>query len=468
MNSEIKFNLQWSDAEATSLAKISVSVDGDVIWPAAFEDAYLEIFVDDILVFLVESWHFLLVEKTYPIIEPRRPSALRDVVETRWSENPSLDTEDESIKVEEYELRHNFATCFSGIYDLPPLWLVRSQEGMFVDNGKDVWEAPLASAIVELERLADTICNRISEKDKYKKLIAAWSDRASARDQLTLLATSIGAPRGNVEVLVNANLLSLPSDLNEAANDDDELRIAARVTGSLDLGTIKFVLKAAKSVPAVTGGDLPQLRDFVKAAINQSEYQRPHDVGLKVAAQVRTYFNLDDDRKVDLDSILGKLGVWWQVLNAGDTPFKGLAIWGPSHGPGVIVGERSPSEADLHGSAFQRVTVAHELGHLLMDEGHTIGAVDVLNGRVPRAMEQRAKAFAAELLLPARSAADAWNDRGRKSDDRSLRGVLEYLRRKYGVTKAVAAWKLEHRLKQSEVDLSSSLDRIAPSRWNSL
>ncbi len=216
MNGEVKFNLEWSDAEVVSLAKMSVSINGDVIWPATFEGAFLEVFVDDVLLFLVENWHFLLLENTYPIIDPAKPSAFRYSVENRWSGNPLLDSEEESIRVEVYERHHNLATCFSGIYDLPPLWLVRSQEGMLIDNGNSVWEYPLTSVVDELERLAEIICERISKVDKCKELIAAWHNRASSRDQLSILAASVEVQRNSVEVLVNDEFLVLPDNLNDA------------------------------------------------------------------------------------------------------------------------------------------------------------------------------------------------------------------------------------------------------------
>lgn len=48
----------------------------------------------------------------------------------------------------------------------------------------------------------------------------------------------------------------------------------------------------------------------------------------------------------------------------------------------------------------RRSALAHEICHLLIDRPHALPVAEVLGGQVPRWAEQRANAFAAELLLP--------------------------------------------------------------------
>ncbi|QND81939.1 ImmA/IrrE family metallo-endopeptidase [Pseudoxanthomonas mexicana] len=334
---------------------------------------------------------------------------------------------------------------------------------MQVDNGKDLWSIPLSDLVSEFEVLGDAIALRFSNEAKFFSLIKAWNERVKI-DALTLLATSVGISRTNAKRLVDARLLEVPSDLNDAANDDDELRLAARVTGELAFDRLKYILDIASSLPAQKSTELDRLKRAVSNDLVQSQYQKPYDVGVRVAISARAQLGVQSNQKVDLEKILSGLNVSLRVEHCElEDDFKGLAIWGKKHGPGIIVAESSKSRFSL---AYQRVTIAHELGHLLMDGDHAIGAVDILHGRVPPSMEQRAKSFAGEFLLPAKVAADAWQERGHPQDRENLKLLVEALSRKYGVTNAVAAWKLEHGLKALDVDLSAVLDVVVPGRWS--
>jgi Zn-dependent peptidase ImmA (M78 family) len=110
------------------------------------------------------------------------------------------------------------------------------------------------------------------------------------------------------------------------------------------------------------------------------------------------------------------------------------------------------------------VTLAHEFCHLLVDRGHALSAVDVLGGRMPNAVEARAKAFAGELLLPRRVAGDIWVSAGRPRGQDELSALLKRLTDRYRVTRSVATWKLEHGARDYDVDLGYMLDLIVPNR----
>ncbi|RZM37001.1 MAG: ImmA/IrrE family metallo-endopeptidase [Sphingomonas sp.] len=88
------------------------------------------------------------------------------------------------------------------------------------------------------------------------------------------------------------------------------------------------------------------------------------------------------------------------------------AVWGEGHGPVVVLNVDSRRFASYLGPRMggptARATAAHEICHLLLDKGQALAAVDILNGHIPCALERRAGAFAAEFLLPARTAASLW------------------------------------------------------------
>jgi Zn-dependent peptidase ImmA (M78 family) len=108
--------------------------------------------------------------------------------------------------------------------------------------------------------------------------------------------------------------------------------------------------------------------------------------------------------------------------------------------------------------------LAHELCHLILDQDHTLTAVEVLHSRMPLDIERRARAFAGEFLLPGSVAANLWQKaKGPRSLD-ELDKFVGVLCRDFGVTKNVAAWKLEHGLHKVDVDLRVLLDAVAPNR----
>jgi hypothetical protein len=146
----------------------------------------------------------------------------------------------------------------------------------------------------------------------------------------------------------------------------------------------------------------------------------------------------------------------------------GLAVWGKRHGPGVFLNEASArilkEPGDVAKSAGARVTLAHELCHLLLDGRHALTAIEVLKARMPPGVEQRAKSFAGELLLPRSVAAQHWLDAGRPRDRDGLRVLIKELTEDFEVTWSVAAWKLDHAARSSGADLSAILDTVAPYR----
>ena len=65
---------------------------------------------------------------------------------------------------------------------------------------------------------------------------------------------------------------------------------------------------------------------------------------------------------------------------------------------------------------------------------------------MPIRIEQRARSFAGEFLLPGRTAAGWWEAAGGPRNLEGLRAVLIELERHFAVPRAVSAWKLEHGL----------------------
>jgi Zn-dependent peptidase ImmA (M78 family) len=167
--------------------------------------------------------------------------------------------------------------------------------------------------------------------------------------------------------------------------------------------------------------------------------------------------------------ISGTTDVDVRVLDFAIRSLDALAVWGPKHGPAVLLNKTSnripATIGNIWRSGALRVTAAHELCHLLLDSKHTLSAVDVLGGRMPLRIEQRAKAFAAGFLLPSQEAADLWKAEGNPLDALSLYKLIKKLCRRHNVTESVAAWQLQHGASADNwEELDRALDEIVPQR----
>ena len=110
------------------------------------------------------------------------------------------------------------------------------------------------------------------------------------------------------------------------------------------------------------------------------------------------------------------------------------------------------------------MTLAHELCHLLLDGRHALSAIEVLKARMPAGVEQRAKSFAGEFLLPSHVAAEHWLVADRPQGRQGVEAVVVELTEDLVVTRSVAAWKLEHGAASYDVQLGAILDAVAPRR----
>jgi hypothetical protein len=319
----------------------------------------------------------------------------------------------------------------------------------------------------------DQICERLAAAcgGRWEAAIEAWRRRDEA-DQVGLLAWSAGMDRALARALIEEGTLTAPRDFNDAANDDDELRIAARMAGALPAYQIQQVVSLARQFEKRDTDQLDGLAEACSAYLaTHCAGDAPFIQGESAARFVREQLGIAEDRKVEIFTVAADLGVAVRHAQAEPTTLDGLAIWGGRHGPGVFLNEssrrilhRRGPRGDVKTSEGARVTLAHELCHLLLDGGHALSAIEVLKARMPASVEPRAKSFAGEFLLPSRAAAAAWFEAGRPLGRADVEAVVVDLTKRFGVTRSVAAWKLQHGAAVHDVDLAAILDSIAPRR----
>ena len=245
--------------------------------------------------------------------------------------------------------------------------------------------------------------------------------------------------------------------LAEAADDNDELRIAARMASALPSEQIGAILSLVLQFPKRSAPALDDLAGEVRKIVaDRYAKRRAYEQGELAARHVRDHLGLAPGEPCDIRAVLDLLGVGIDFRSVEPATLRALAIDGRAHGPVAFVNMkgagrvsgRNPSE---NGSV--RVDLAHELCHLLLDRGHALGAVEILNSRMPIEIEQRAKSFAGELLAPTEAVSTIWRDRGTPRSLKALKTLVLHLQRAFGVTKAVAAWKLQH---ATEFSMSTS------------
>lgn len=451
----------------------AIQIDGQPVWPAWGEDdARVEIQIDDLLAHLTDFWKPLMLRQVYPIDDHIvRPSALRSAAEARWAELQPEVVAAEDEAVSHFEEAHDLANAFAGLFGLPHFWMMRSGDEYVLEAARTLWRLPFEDVRTSLSQAGDWICERLAgDADRWAEAITAWHERDQG-DPAALLAWSTGLDRDLATSLLSEGALDAPQNFNDAVNDNDELRIAARMAGALPPDQIREIIGLARQFAGREAGTLKALAEDARALVAERfDRAAPFEQGEATARFLRERLDIPADRAVLVFDICRDLGVELRHAEAEPPSLDGLAIWGPRHGPGVFLNEASrrilgrDDTADVQTSYGARVTMAHELCHLLLDGDHALSAIEVLKARMPAGVEQRAKSFAGEFLLPTDIAADFWHEAKRPSDRRGLDAVVQELVRIYGVTRSVAAWKIEHAARRHEIDLRATLDSVAPHR----
>lgn len=453
-------------APATT-ASLLISINGEPVWPVDGEALGFDIQVDDLLSYLTEYWKPLILRQTYPIaVSVDRPSLFRSAAESRWEDQPFALVEREDETVCNFEDAHNLARCFAGFFDLPSFWLLRANDHFIIDTQRKVHLLSFEQVYVELSRVGDEIASHLSSGSRWGKLVELWQGRDYG-NPVSLLAWATSLDKETAEKFTTEKILSAPKSVAEAAQDTDELKIAARMASALPADQIEQILTLVRSFEHRDAQTLGDLSARVSTYVSEKfQNHRAHEQGEAAADFVRRYLEVSASDYVDIFDVVRKLGAGLYQQPAEPTNLDALAVWGNKFGPAVLLNSNSLRASSRYGDRnwAARVTLAHELCHLLIDRGHALSAVEVLNSRMPLTIERRARAFAGELLLPSMAAVEVWEAAQAPKSREGLFEVIKSLRVQFGVTTSVASWKLDHGLKRRDVDLSVLLDAIAPFR----
>ena len=140
--------------------------------------------------------------------------------------------------------------------------------------------------------------------------------------------------------------------------------------------------------------------DELTSHVEVDEGLQPWDQGYLAAEEVLELVARPERVPVDIADILSKLEVVAGDIELSDANIRALSILGPHHKPTVFV---NTGYKDGTFDWVRRFSLAHELAHLILDRDRG-SRVSVASGPwAPLAIEQRANAFAAGLLMPENS-----------------------------------------------------------------
>ncbi|HYD31791.1 MAG TPA: ImmA/IrrE family metallo-endopeptidase [Azospirillaceae bacterium] len=362
----------------------------------------------DLLEHLAEHWAGLFFERDYPCkLNPTDPRALRFEAERRWkeekrwgglSEETLLDQDEEIFQFEE---RHDLARGMKGIV-LPSLFAMVEDGWMrFSTEGKLV-HIPLAQAVRDLEDIGDMIAARLRPLacERAAPVIEAW-DRRWPDLNLAIVSRYTGCSPARVEGWMSGNGLQ---DLF-GANDNQPLLMnqclaAARMAADqLSDDSMGKIIAAVRECPARFSARLDDLSREAEAHDgNLFAGHPPYKQGYELARWFRAKPGVEgEDRTVDPAMLLRDLGVPVIEVDIPEPGFEALGVWGPSHGPAVLINRNGLRFSHAPG---RRSILAHELCHLLIDRRKALPLGEVLDGRINKLVEQRARAFGAEFLIP--------------------------------------------------------------------
>ncbi len=149
----------------------------------------------------------------------------------------------------------------------------------------------------------------------------------------------------------------------------------------------------------------PQEVSAVGRAVPIEESGSPAwEQGYELAEEIHEALNgeFEQGSFVDVCELIEALGIKVAPLHLSDKKVRGCAIAGPKHRPGIFFNGNNDFNGDHNrDSAGLRFTLAHELCHILFDRDQGRRLAVASGPWAPRAIEQRANAFAAMLLMPA-------------------------------------------------------------------
>jgi Zn-dependent peptidase ImmA (M78 family) len=147
------------------------------------------------------------------------------------------------------------------------------------------------------------------------------------------------------------------------------------------------------------GSRFQKLRAIAKNMDSHIDLREPWESGYHLARQVRAELGLQETGYFDVETTVRDLGIEVSDVSLTDPGILAVCVGSPQYAPLISI---NLACQDAEGPSGRRITLAHELCHLLFDRTRMKGFARFEGGAAEsdRLIEMRANAFAVELLAP--------------------------------------------------------------------
>lgn len=421
----LSFNLQWAPTKSIEPAELTrgvlqICLGDEVLW-GKDHDGFEWTWVD-FLEHLSRVWPRLRWQPMPFGLEPEAASSFPALVAREIGRLDSGDAEEAEEEAFNFAEAHDLAQAVAGAR-LPSLWLVVEGRRVWAASERQASWLSLEDGLAPLERCCSAIAQRLSGSPhpRAQAAVQAWADRLSSLDEPTHLFTG-WTPEEFEQLGKHAR------PRRGAFRPELVTALARAVRGVMPAPELKKVLDAISTPPGTA-----RRRHSAPPAFAREVAGRPFEQGFALAERLRAALGLKDER-VEPEALLRRWGVRVLRLSLPSSrQVDALATWGDRRRPVVVVNTMGRHTRSVAG---QRASLAHELGHVLFDADDALPLGEALGGRMPLDVEQRARAFAAELLAPRALLASRYHG--------DALATVKQAAGRYGVSREIAAWQLRN------------------------
>jgi Zn-dependent peptidase ImmA (M78 family)/DNA-binding transcriptional ArsR family regulator len=195
--------------------------------------------------------------------------------------------------------------------------------------------------------------------------------------------------------------------------EDDELVVRGSCQAALLFGSVSPTVShedVGRLAEVLIDAYDPAAREARVSALVRDEpidpYRPAYEQGHWLASALHDELGTPEDSEwIDLEPLTEELGITVRRLSLGDGELRGVSIASDEHRPTIVVNDSSRYNV----RAGDRLTVAHELCHLLYDRTYGASLAIASGPWAPRDVERRANAFAVMFLMPRPMVARAWD-----------------------------------------------------------
>lgn len=380
----------------------------------------------ELLHYLAVNWGALLLEQSLPfswLETAETPEQWWQLADNRWADMNDEAADGEERTLLDFDRRHNLAAACQGMA-LPALSLLRSgHECWLWAEGRAPVRMPLATIRRDLLEIGNNLAHAFqsSARPEVQLALQAWQERAQGLKGRDFLRWTSGQSSGDFLAALESQLEQFGSRSAIVANDAqwaaDELAegpllaaarmangvLAADVQLEVTRNVLQALHRARGSATPEQSATLARLTTEARRFLQRHQesdrilrVEPPFETGYALADWLRNKLGRERPVRFDIKQLVEEeLGVRITEQSLGTPKIDALALW---HGtaPCIILNsDRKHSQPQR-----TRMTLAHELAHLLLDRDGALPFCEVLGGTVDHFIERRANAFAAELLLP--------------------------------------------------------------------